>query len=50
VAERLEFRGSALRFGHSRKSAAAIVAGVALGDLTSMTLSMIGLGGLRGGA
>lgn len=32
--------------GHGRKSAAAIVAGVALGDLTSMTLSMIGLGAL----
>ena len=30
--------------GHGRKSAAAIVAGVALGDLTSMTASMLGLG------
>ncbi|MGA9867159.1 MAG: LysE family translocator [Acetobacteraceae bacterium] len=30
--------------GHGRKAAAAIVAGVALGDLTSMTASMLGLG------
>lgn len=30
--------------GHGRRSAAAIVAGVALGDLTSMTASMLGLG------
>jgi threonine/homoserine/homoserine lactone efflux protein len=30
--------------GHGRKPAAAIVAGVALGDLTSMTASMLGLG------
>ncbi|HET6605225.1 MAG TPA: LysE family translocator [Rhodopila sp.] len=32
--------------GHGRKSAAAIVAGVALGDLTAMTLSMLGLGAI----
>ncbi len=30
--------------GHGRKPAAAIVAGVALGDLTAMTASMVGLG------
>jgi len=30
--------------GHGRKAAAAIVAGVALGDLTAMTASMLGLG------
>lgn len=30
--------------GHGRKPAAAIVAGVALGDLTAMTASMLGLG------
>jgi threonine/homoserine/homoserine lactone efflux protein len=30
--------------GYGRKSAAAIVAGVALGDLTAMTASMLGLG------
>jgi threonine/homoserine/homoserine lactone efflux protein len=30
--------------GHGRKPAAAIIAGVALGDLTSMTASMLGLG------
>ncbi len=30
--------------GHGRKPAAAIVAGVALGDLTAMTTSMLGLG------
>ncbi len=30
--------------GHSRKSAAAVAAGVALGDLTAMTASMLGLG------
>ena len=30
--------------GHGRRSAAAIVAGVALGDLTAMTASMLGLG------
>lgn len=30
--------------GHGRRSAAAIVAGVALGDLTAMTGSMLGLG------
>ena len=30
--------------GHGRRPAAAIVAGVALGDLTAMTASMIGLG------
>ena len=30
--------------GHGRRPAAAIVAGVALGDLTSMTASMMGLG------
>jgi threonine/homoserine/homoserine lactone efflux protein len=30
--------------GHGRKPAAAIVAGVALGDVTSMTASMLGLG------
>ncbi len=30
--------------GHGRKSAAAVVAGVALGDLTAMTASMLGLG------
>ena len=30
--------------GHGRKPAAAIVAGVALGDLTAMTASMAGLG------
>jgi threonine/homoserine/homoserine lactone efflux protein len=32
--------------GHGRKPAAAIVAGVALGDLTAMTASMVGLGAL----
>lgn len=32
--------------GHGRRPAAAIVAGVALGDLTSMTASMLGLGAL----
>lgn len=32
--------------GHGRKPAAAIVAGVALGDLTAMTASMLGLGAL----
>lgn len=32
--------------GHGRKPAAAIVAGVALGDLTSMTASMLGLGAI----
>jgi threonine/homoserine/homoserine lactone efflux protein len=31
---------------HGRKAATAIVAGVALGDLTSMTASMLGLGAL----
>jgi threonine/homoserine/homoserine lactone efflux protein len=30
--------------GHGRKPAAATVAGVALGDLTAMTASMLGLG------
>ena len=30
--------------GHGRKAAAAIVTGVALGDLTAMTASMLGLG------
>ncbi len=30
--------------GHGRRPAAAIVAGVALGDLTAMTASMLGLG------
>ena len=30
--------------GHGRKSASAIVAGVALGDLTAMSASMLGLG------
>jgi threonine/homoserine/homoserine lactone efflux protein len=32
--------------GHGRKAATAIVAGVALGDLTSMTASILGLGAL----
>jgi threonine/homoserine/homoserine lactone efflux protein len=32
--------------GHGRKPAAAIVAGVALGDVTAMTASMVGLGAL----
>ena len=32
--------------GHGRKPAAAIVAGVALGDLTAMTASMVGLGAI----
>ena len=32
--------------GHGRKSAAATVAGVALGDFTAMTASMLGLGAL----
>lgn len=32
--------------GHGRKSSAATVAGVALGDFTSMTASMLGLGAL----
>ncbi|HEY4172236.1 MAG TPA: LysE family translocator [Rhodopila sp.] len=32
--------------GHGRKSAAAIVAGVALGDLTAMTASMLGMGAI----
>src|SRR5947209_175088 len=32
--------------GHGRRSAAATVAGVALGDLTAMTASMLGLGAL----
>jgi threonine/homoserine/homoserine lactone efflux protein len=32
--------------GHGRKPAAAIVAGVALGDLTAMTASMQGLGAI----
>ncbi len=32
--------------GHGRRPAAAIVAGVALGDMTSMTASMLGLGAL----
>ena len=32
--------------GHGRKSTAATVAGVALGDFTSMTASMLGLGAL----
>jgi threonine/homoserine/homoserine lactone efflux protein len=32
--------------GHGRKPAAALVAGVALGDLTAMTASMLGLGAL----
>jgi len=32
--------------GHGRRPAAAIVAGVALGDLTAMTASMVGLGAL----
>jgi threonine/homoserine/homoserine lactone efflux protein len=32
--------------GHGRKPAVAIVAGVALGDLTAMTLSMLGLGAI----
>jgi threonine/homoserine/homoserine lactone efflux protein len=32
--------------GHGRKAAAAIVAGVALGDVTAMTASMVGLGAL----
>ena len=32
--------------GHGRRPAAAIVAGVALGDLTSMTASMLGLGAI----
>jgi len=32
--------------GHGRKSAAAIVAGVAMGDLTAMTASMLGLGAI----
>ncbi len=30
--------------GHGRRPAAAIIAGVAHGDLTSMTASMLGLG------
>jgi threonine/homoserine/homoserine lactone efflux protein len=30
--------------GHGRKPATSIVAGVALGDLTAMTTSMLGLG------
>jgi threonine/homoserine/homoserine lactone efflux protein len=33
-------------FGHGRKSALATVAGVALGDFTAMTASMLGLGAL----
>ncbi|MFL5280713.1 MAG: LysE family translocator, partial [Rhodopila sp.] len=32
--------------GHGRNAAAAIVTGVALGDLTAMTASMLGLGAL----
>ena len=32
--------------GHGRKPAASIVAGVALGDLTAMTASMLGLGAI----
>ena len=32
--------------GHGRKAAAASVAGVALGDFTAMTCSMLGLGAL----
>lgn len=32
--------------GYGRKSAAAVVAGVALGDLTAMTASLLGLGAL----
>jgi threonine/homoserine/homoserine lactone efflux protein len=32
--------------GHGRKPAAAIVAGVALGDVTAMSASMVGLGAL----
>jgi threonine/homoserine/homoserine lactone efflux protein len=32
--------------GHGRKPASAIVAGVALGDFTAMTLSMLGLGAI----
>ena len=32
--------------GHGRKPAAALVAGVALGDLTAMTASMLGLGAI----
>ena len=32
--------------GHGRKSAGAVVTGVALGDLTAMTASMLGLGAL----
>jgi threonine/homoserine/homoserine lactone efflux protein len=32
--------------GHGRRPAAAIVAGVALGDLTAMTASMLGLGAI----
>jgi threonine/homoserine/homoserine lactone efflux protein len=32
--------------GHGRKAAGAIVAGVALGDLTAMTASMLGLGAI----
>src|ERR1700761_5593419 len=32
--------------GHGRKPAAAIVAGVALGDLTAMTASMLGMGAI----
>lgn len=32
--------------GHGRKPAAAIVAGVALGDLTAMTASMLGVGAI----
>jgi homoserine/homoserine lactone efflux protein len=36
----------AYALGHGRKAAAAIVAGVALGDFTAMTASMLGLGAL----
>lgn len=32
--------------GHGRRSAGAVVAGVALGDLTAMTASMLGLGAI----
>jgi threonine/homoserine/homoserine lactone efflux protein len=32
--------------GHGRKAAAAVVTGVALGDLTAMTASMLGLGAI----
>jgi threonine/homoserine/homoserine lactone efflux protein len=36
----------AYALGHGRKAAAAVVTGVALGDLTAMTASMLGLGAI----